>query len=275
MVFDLAEALINLENHGVLVTGSTMGVGRGIVEACAASGADVVIHGQPGEKEPVEVIANCRASGVSATHVAHELLGEADRVADDLFQATRAHLPHVDMLVNNAGSLFDIPFEQMTVEIFEKTLRLNVMAGYFLTQRFARHWIEHGIRGRVVFTGSINGRLAEVGSTSYDISKGAIEMMVRTLAVYLIRDGIRVNGIAPGVIRTPLADEYFRDRPNDRAWIEYHTPNRAIPGPESCGPAVVYLLSDASEHVVGHMLMVDGGMSAWQHPWFGTWGKDD
>jgi NAD(P)-dependent dehydrogenase (short-subunit alcohol dehydrogenase family) len=158
-----------------------------------------------------------------------------------------------------------VPFEQMTFERFEKTIRLNVEAGYFLTQRFAKHWIANNVRGRVVFTGSINGRLAEPNSTAYDISKGAVEMMVKTLAVALAPKGIRVNGMAPGLVRS-AATAWLDSRPEKARWMELHTPNGQVPEADVCGPAVVYLCSDAAEHVCGHMLLVDGGMSTWQQP---------
>src|SRR5205085_2035002 len=154
-------------------------------------------------------------------------------------------------------------FEQMTAERFARTMQLNIASGYFLTQRFARHWIASKTAGRVLFIGSINGRLAETNSTAYDISKGAVEMMVKTLAVSLAPKGIRVNGLAPGLVRTPQT-AWIDQRPKQAAWIAQHTPDRTIPDADVCGPGAVYSCSDAAEHVHGHMLMVDGGMSAIQ-----------
>src|SRR5206468_6669963 len=121
-------------------------------------------------------------------------------------------------------------------------LRLNVTSGYFLTQRFAKHWIANNTRGRVIFVGSINGRLAEPNSTGYDTSKGAVEMMVKTLAVALAPKGIRVNGMAPGLVRTH-ATAWLETRPVKAKWMELHTPNHQVPGAEVCGPATVYLCS--------------------------------
>ena len=119
--------------------------------------------------------------------------------------------------------------------------------------------------GRGLFIGSVNGRLAEVDSAAYDTSKGAIEMMVKTLAVALAPRGIRVNGLAPGLVRSEQT-RWLDAQPVKAAWIAGHTPNGQIPDAAVCGPGAVYLVSDAAEHVHGHMLMVDGGMSAWQQP---------
>ena len=255
--------MTSLRGHAALVTGSTKGVGRAIAEAYAAAGADVLIHGRNEGTEAKEVLAVCRGKGVRAAFVGGDL---AQPDADEaLFRDAIAAMPNLDILVNNAGQFFDVPFEQMTRDRFTRTMRLNVESAYFLTQAFANHWIANKTNGRVLFIGSINGRLAEPNSTAYDTSKGAGEMMVRTLAVALAPEGIRVNGLAPGLVKTPQTN-WIDTRPEQARWIAHHTPNGQIPGAEVCGPGAVYLVSDEAEHVHGHMLLIDGGMSAWQHP---------
>jgi glucose 1-dehydrogenase len=253
----------SLRGHAALVTGSTKGVGRAIAEACAAAGADVLIHGRNEGPEADEAIAACRDKGVRAAFVGADLSqSETDGA---LFQTAISAMPNLDILVNNAGQFFDVPFEQMTRDRFTRTMRLNVESAYFLTQAFAKHWIASKTSGRVLFIGSINGRLAEPNSTAYDTSKGAVEMMVRTLAVALAPKGIRVNGLAPGLVKSPQTS-WIDTRPEQARWIAHHTPNGQIPGADVCGPGAVYLVSDEAAHVHGHMLLIDGGMSAWQHP---------
>ncbi len=260
--------MISLKGHAALVTGSTKGVGRAIVEAYASAGADVLIHGRAEGAEASDTLAACRAKGVDAHFVAEDLSQpEAD---GPLFHNAIAAMPQLDILVNNAGQHFDVAFEEMSRERFQRTMRLNVESGYFLTQAFAKRWITHGTPGRVLFIGSINGRLAEPNSTAYDTSKGAVEMMVRTLTAALAQKNIRVNGLAPGLVRTPQTS-WIDSRPENARWIAHHTPNGQIPGAEVCGPGAVYLVSDEAEHVHGHMLLVDGGMSAWQHPGPGSY----
>jgi glucose 1-dehydrogenase len=90
-------------------------------------------------------------------------------------------------------------------------------------------------------------------------------MMVRTLAVALAPHRIRVNGLAPGLVRTE-ATRWLDAQPAKAAWLTHHTPNGQIPDAAVCGPGAVYLVSDEADHVHGHMLMIDGGMSAWQQP---------
>ena len=89
--------------------------------------------------------------------------------------------------------------------------------------------------------------------------------MLRSLCVTLAPLGIRINGMAPGLIRTPLTEPAVKDV-RMRRWMELHTPNGQVPGPEVCGGTAVFLLSDAAAHIHGQMLLVDGGMSVWQQP---------
>jgi NAD(P)-dependent dehydrogenase (short-subunit alcohol dehydrogenase family) len=257
--------VIDLNGHAALVTGSSKGVGKAIAEAFAQAGADVLIHGRNRDTSADETMARCKSFGARCEFVAADLTGEVQITVDGLFQRAMELLPGIDILVNNAGQFFDVKFEEMSVERFERTMTLNVTSPYFLTQRFAKHWIERGVAGRILMIGSINGRLAEPGSTAYDTSKGALEMMVKTLSVALAPKNIRVNGLAPGLVRTPQTS-WIDSRPKQAEWIAHHTPNGQIPAADVCGPGAVYLCSDAAEHVTGQMLLIDGGMSAWQHP---------
>ncbi|MDM8006145.1 MAG: SDR family oxidoreductase [Phycisphaerae bacterium] len=257
--------MITLKGRAALVTGSTKGVGRAIAIAMAEAGADVVIHGRAMSDEVRETMEQCSRHGVQVAFAAGDLSGATEAAVNAVFRTATAAHPGIDILVNNAGQYFDVPYLDMDVERFERTMRLNVASGYFLTQRFVQRWIERKTAGRVLFIGSINGRLAEPLSTAYDISKGAIEMMVRTLAVELAPRGIRVNGLAPGLVRS-ASTAWLHSQPAKAAWIARHTPDGQIPDAGVCGPGAVYLVSDAAEHVHGHMLLIDGGMSVWQQP---------
>jgi glucose 1-dehydrogenase len=257
--------MIDLRGHSALITGSTKGVGRSIAEAFAAAGANVLLHGRARDVNAEEVLAKCRTSGARAEFVSADLTADTIPVVDRLFADSLAALPDIDILVNNAGTYIDQPFLEMDFGTYERTMRLNVASPFFLTQRFARHWVQGKIAGRVLMIGSINGRLAEPTHACYDTSKGAIDAMVRSLCVSLAPLGIRVNGLAPGLVRTPLTSIIDRDE-RFRRWMQLHTPNGQVPHSDVCGSGAVYLCSDAAWHVHGQMLLVDGGMSAWQQP---------
>lgn len=258
--------MIHLRGHSALVTGSTKGVGRSIAEALARAGANVVLHGRKRSEDAEQVLQRCRDYDVRADFVTADLAdGDTVGVTEGLRDAALAVMPEIDILVNNAGTYIDKPYLEMDHATFSHTLRLNVASVFFLTQAFARHWVAGDVDGRVLMIGSINGRMAEPTHSSYDTSKGAIEAMVKTLCVELAPHNIRVNGLAPGLVRTPLTsiideDEDFAD------WMELHTPNGAVPHSDVCGDGAVFLVSDGAWHVQGQMLLVDGGMSAWQQP---------
>ncbi|MBI4027922.1 MAG: SDR family oxidoreductase [Verrucomicrobia bacterium] len=255
----------DFHGHAVLVTGATGGIGAAIAEGCAAAGANVVIHGRDAaESKPV--LEKCRAHGTRVSVVSADFFGDLRQVVPAFIEQTFAAEPGLDMVVTSAGGCIHYgPITDMTFEQYQQLMQLNVASVYFVIQHLARHWLAKKIQGRAVIVGSINGRLAEAYSSMYDSAKGAVEMMVRSFAAELAGQGIRVNGMAPGLVRTPFT-RWIDERPDDGAWTALHTPNHVIPGPESCVGASLFLLSDAADHIHGQMLMVDGGMSVWQHP---------
>lgn len=257
--------MFDLSGHTALVTGGTLGVGRAIAESLAKAGANIVLHGLHDDAVAQETVSSLRAIGVEVHLVTGDLSGPTEAAVDQLVSAALAARSDIDLLVSNAGTYREPPFLEMDFDAFDRTMKLNVYSHFFLVQRFARRWTAAGTHGRILLTGSINGRLAEHTHAAYDTSKGAIEMMVRSLCVTLAPHGIRVNGMAPGLVRTPLTAPAL-DLPGVEAWMRLHTPNGQVPGPEVCGPAATFLLSDEAWHVQGQMLLVDGGMSVWQQP---------
>lgn len=256
--------MTDLAGRTAFITGSSRGVGRAIALAVAQAGADVVLHGLSMDDYAEQTMEACQALNVGVKFIAGDLSGSNESIfafAENVSTLS----PNIDLLVNNAGSYFDVPFLELPPETFEKTMRLNVFSYFLLTQHFAKRWVANQQDGRVLMIGSINGRLAERTHAAYDTSKGAIEMMVKSLCVELSPYNIRVNGIAPGLFYTPLTAPGL-DIPAEREWMELHTPNGKVPTPDVAGGAAVFLLSAAAEHVHGQMLLVDGGMSAWQQP---------
>jgi NAD(P)-dependent dehydrogenase (short-subunit alcohol dehydrogenase family) len=257
---------MRLAGRTALITGGTQGVGAAIALAIAKAGGNVVLHGLRDDDACAQSVAACRAQGAQVHTVFVDLMGETGAAVGQLVEQTLAVAPDVSLLVNNAGTFIDKPFLEMDHSTFERTWRLNVAAGYFLTQSWARRWIEQSIEGRVLFTGSINGQLAEMDHSAYDSSKGAVWMMVRSLCVALAPHRIRVNSIAPGLVVTPLTAGVLQGDAQAVEWMRHHTPNGQVPGPDVCGPAAVFLLSDDAEHIHGQTLLIDGGMSVWQQP---------
>ncbi len=258
--------MFRLDGRTALITGGTQGVGAAIAEALAMSGCDIVLHGLREDDASRLTKAKCEGFGRRVSMVFCDLSGPTEECVAKLFQQATVASDNISILVNNAGTFIDKPFLEMDLATYERTMRLNVAAGYFLTQAFARVWVQRRVAGRVLFTGSINGDLAEPVHTAYDASKGAVRTLVRSLCVSLAPHGIRVNAVAPGLVVTPLTAPVLSSDSDAMKWMKLHTPNQEVPGPEACGPAALFLLSDEAYHVHGQTLLVDGGMSVWQQP---------
>lgn len=244
----------SLTDRAALVTGSSQGIGLAIGSALREAGARMVFHGLPARPESIPG---------DASYVTADLM-QTDGPALLVTEAFRAE-PHLDILVCNAGSFFDVPFLEMTPELWAKTMQLNVTATYFVAQAFAQRLVAAKRPGCIVITTSTNGFQAEADSTAYDTSKGALVMLVRSLAVSLADHGIRVNGIAPGLIKTPLNAAWLEARASD---LPRHYEKKILLGrigtPDDCAGAVTFLCSPAANYITGEIITVDGGLTAVQ-----------
>jgi NAD(P)-dependent dehydrogenase (short-subunit alcohol dehydrogenase family) len=236
----------SLSGRVALVTGSTRGIGAGLATALEKAGAKVWRHGLPAEEQKDAILLD---------------LLEPD-AATRLLDAVPGTSP--DLLVCNAGSFFDRPFLEMDVAAFRKTMQLNVEQSYFLIQQFARRLSAEGRPGAVVVVSSVNGFQSEDKSTAYDTSKGALVMMVRTLSQALAPYRIRVNGLAPGLVRTPLTSRWMDAKPEVVAHYERKIFLGRVAEPEDLGGTCVYLCSEASRYVTGQTIVVDGGLTVGQ-----------
>jgi len=241
----------SLAGNCALVTGSSQGIGYAIAQALHVAGARVVFHG----KEAAQP-----ALPAGSSYLAVDLLSP-----DGPAQLVRSALgacADLNLLVCNAGGFFDVPFLEMTSETFQKTLDLNVRANYFVAQAFARELVARKRPGSIVTTSSTNGFQPEDDSSAYDISKGAMVMLTRTLAQSLAPHGIRVNGIAPGLIRTPLTAGLL-NTPKQQHYEKKILLGR-LGEPEDCAGAAVFLLSPAARYITGQIIVIDGGLTLGQ-----------
>jgi len=244
----------SLENSAALVTGSSQGIGFAAAMALREAGAKTVFHGLQARPENIPA---------DSAYVQTDLTQEDGPAR--LVAGAFAAQPALDTLMCNAGSFFDTPFLDMTRDRWERTFRLNVSATYFIAQEFARRLVAAKRGGSIVITTSTNGLQAEGDSTAYDTSKGALVMLIRSLAVSLAGHGIRVNGIAPGVIRTPLTSVWMESRADD---LLGHYQKKILLGrvgtPEDCAGAVVFLSSPAASYITGEIIVIDGGLTVHQ-----------
>lgn len=248
----------SLQGRSALITGSSRGIGQGIALGFAAAGAQLVLHGL--DEKPTD--ASLRGHPYLNVDILAE--GGIDRLIDGAFAAN----PDLDLLVCNVGSFFDQPFLEMTRELWAKTMRLNVESAYFLVQAFSKRLVDRKKPGAIVITSSTNGFQAEWESTAYDTSKGALVMMTRTLALSLSEHNIRVNGLAPGFILTPLTERGLANSPGFKDALEKKIAFGRIGEPSDCAGAVVFLCSPAASYITGQIIVVDGGLTLGQLPRF-------
>jgi NAD(P)-dependent dehydrogenase (short-subunit alcohol dehydrogenase family) len=243
----------SLAGSTALVTGSTQGIGLGIAQGLLAAGASVVFHGNA-----------ARPAGLpdGSAFLPGDLLEPGAPAA--LVGAAFGAAPGLDLLVCNAGTFCDVPFLEMDQARWDRTMNLNARAAYFVVQAFARGLAARKRPGAVVIVSSTNGFQSEEDSTAYDASKGAVVMMTRTLAQALAPHAIRVNGVAPGLIHTPLTAPSLDASPDRRRHYERKIWLGRIGTPADCAGAAVFLLSQAAAYVTGQVVVVDGGLTSGQ-----------
>ena len=166
----------------------------------------------------------------------------------------------IDILVNIAGIQKDGPIEQMTLEQWQCVLDVNLTASFVVAREAARPMVAQGW-GRIVFTASIMSRLARPGIPAYVATKSALAGLARALAVELGPAGVTCNAIAPGYFLTEFT-AVLSDDPEFDAMVRQRTPVGRWGNADELGGAAVFLASDAAAYVNGHVLTVDGGMSA-------------
>ncbi|KAA0595626.1 glucose 1-dehydrogenase [Azospirillum lipoferum] len=254
-----------LAGQRALVTGASSGIGRAIALALGAAGADVIVNHVSGDEAAEMVAESIRASGAKALAVKADVSRE-DQV-ETLFARTVESFGGLDILVNNAGLQRDAPVESMTLEQWNTVIGVN-LTGQFLCARAAvRAFKRQGLRpevsralGKIVCVSSVHEVIPWAGHVNYAASKGGVMLMMKTLAQELAADRIRVVGVAPGAVRTPINREAW-ETPEAYAELLKLIPAKRIGEPEDIAHAVAWLASDAADYITGTTLFVDGGMT--------------
>ena len=253
----------SLDGKTALVTGGSRGIGAEIALALAEAGADVGILYRSRREEAEGIAGKVREMGRSACAIQQDV-GDIDGLPAAVARVI-AELGRLDILVNNAGIADLVPFQRVDREMMERTLRVNVTAPFFLSQAAARHMIERGEGGRIVNITSTNGFVAEALLSPYNASKGAMEMLTKSLAVELGPHGITVNSVAPGLIETEIGLD-FPLKPAFWDYAKQHIPLGKLGNPKDVAGAVVFLAGEAGRYITGQHIIVDGGLLSDQFP---------
>ena len=245
--------------HGriALISGSSAGIGHALARGLAGAGATIVLNGRD-ERKLAQAASVLRDEGATV-HAAAFDVTSSDATVDAV-----ARIEHevgaIDILVNNAGMQRRAPLEDFPQAQWHELMRTNVDSVFVVGQAVARHMIPRR-RGKIVNICSVQSELGRPNIAPYTASKGAVKMLTKGMAIDWGPHGIQVNGLGPGYFKTELTDALVKDEQFTK-WLVGRTPSRRWGDVEDLVGAAVFLASDASDFVNGHILYVDGGVTA-------------
>ncbi len=246
----MSEGRSRFADKAVVVTGAAQGIGRGIVEAFLREGGSVLAFDR---KEAVQELAGERC---------RPLVGDQSS-ADDCRRAVEAcvqRFGRIDVMCAHAGIAEPLPLLEMSDEHWRRHLAVNVDGTMYLTREAARAMVSGGHGGAVVCTSSINAWFVEETHCVYNVTKGAVWTFIRSAAIDLARYGIRVNGVAPGVVDTPLAELVVHNPELAPQYLKT-IPLGRFGQPADVAGCVLFLASDESSYVTGQTIVIDGGQT--------------
>ena len=252
-----------LDGRVALVTGAGRGIGRSAAVALADAGAEVWLVARTAS-EIEQAAAEIRAAGGRAKTCACDVTDAA------ALKRTFAALPALDVMVNNAGANIPEPFVDVSEEHLDRLLGLNVRAAFLAAQAAARKMLEAPDRkqrgGAIINVSSQMGHVGAPNRSVYCLSKHALEGLTKAMAVELAPHNIRVNAVAPGFVDTPMAIYNGANELESPRFLKQYVEERRIPQAragksEEIAGVILFLASDDSSYVTGHVLVADGGLT--------------
>lgn len=247
-----------LDGKKALITGGSRGIGKAIALAYAKEGADVVITYRTQEEDANEVVSEIKKMGRFALALRADVSDEYDRAS--LIKYAIQFLGQINILVNNAGIYAKKEYLSITEDDYDKMMEVNVKGAFFLTQLVVRHMISQKSGGSIINISSFRDRAVVDGMLHYVMSKAALSIFSKSLAVEMAKHHIRVNTISPGMI---LTDMHKGQDPTSIEWIDRinSIPLKRSGKTEDVTPLAVYLASDLADYVTASRFVVDGGRS--------------
>jgi NAD(P)-dependent dehydrogenase (short-subunit alcohol dehydrogenase family) len=250
---------LGLKGKVALVTGGGTGIGAGICEALAEEGVNVAVNWVVGKDDVQKFAAALGKQYGTDCRAYYADISRPDDL-DAMMKEIVAAYGHIDILVNNAGiwpteNVLDMPDGN-----WERVIDINLNGTFMLCKRVARHMVEKRIRGSIVSLSSKSGfQYNTAGHAHYATAKAGVNMLTRALQRELAPNGIRVNGLAPGMVRTPLNEDKWADPELKKAYEE-RIPSGRFAQPVEIGYAVAFLASEKSYNIMGTVIDVTGGM---------------
>ncbi|MBZ9936508.1 glucose 1-dehydrogenase [Mesorhizobium sp. BR1-1-16] len=254
----MAMKLFDLTGRVALITGSSRGIGLAIARGMVEAGATVVLNSRS-ETALVEASAALRGPFPDQVSTAAFDVTDPDAVTAEVARI-EAEIGPIDILVNNAGLQKRLPLEDFPLEDFRRVLETNVDAPFIVGQAVARHMIPRR-RGKIINICSVTSELGRATITPYVTSKGAVKMLTKGMCAEWAKHGLNVNGIGPGWFKTEL-NRALVESESFNAWLTQRAPMGRWGELDELAGAAIFLASDASSYVNGHILYVDGGVTA-------------
>ena len=249
--------LFDLSGRLALITGSSKGIGLALAGALGAAGATLVLNARDAARLAA-ARAELQGRGLKVHAVPFDVT-DADAVQAGV-AAIEADIGAIDILVNNAGMQHRSPFAEFPVDAWRKLTATNLDSVFYVGRAVAQRMIERR-RGKIINICSVQSELGRPGIAPYAATKGAVKMLTKGMAIDLGRHGIQVNGLGPGYFKTELNQALVADAAFS-TWLTGRTPAGRWGEVDELGGAAIFLASDASSFVSGHILYVDGGITA-------------
>lgn len=248
----------SLQGRTAVVTGSDSGIGKAIAIELARAGANIVVCYHSHEEDAKDTVEKVQKEGVQAIYLQIDVGSEQD--IEKLFDRAIEAFRSIDILVNNAGTNgAKKPVVEMTTEDFSKTLQSDLFGPFFACRRFAQHRIGQGGKGKIINITSIHEEVMFTNAADYNVAKGGLKNLTRTLALELGEYGINVNNIGPGMIVTPMNKDLMNNpaaQKDKGAAVPLQRPG----WPEEIAKLALYLASPDSDYVTGVTYFIDGGL---------------
>ncbi len=247
-----------LEGKVALITGGESGIGQSIATEFAAQGADVIITYLTNHDAALQTLKLVEEHGRKCTIIQADVSNEGSVLS--LFEQALKEHGHIHILVNSAGvRSADKLIHELSLEEFERTVRINLVGTFLMCKRFIQHRLQAGGYGRVINISSIHEEVVSPGKTEYCASKAALRGFTRSLALEVAHQQITVNNIAPGMILTPMNQRAMDDQPY-REELEERIPLKRSGTAEDVAKVAVFLASDDAGYLTGTTQFVDGGL---------------
>lgn len=248
---------IDLKNRVALITGSTKGIGRGILDGFSLAGAKIVVTSRS-QSDCDQVAKNVIHQGGEVLAVAADL--SKVKNIEVLIERVIEHFGRIDILVNNAGTSLTKKAEDLLENDWDRILDIDLKSAFFCSQAVGRHMINQK-KGKIINIASMLGLVGSQQVLPYCVSKGGIIQMTRALALEWAKHNIQVNALCPGYVKTPMNESDLNDE-KILSSIVRKIPMRRLGTVKDMIGAAVFMASDASDYMTGQVLVVDGGWTA-------------